>query len=246
MTIFRLRQDTVRLNTDAINYIDINADDGVTHIGRDRTEIYEDFLLQETASLPQPWGTQNTSAAGSPTLSYIDSAANGVFHLAHDGTNEAQTLTLHFNDQLVIDSTKGPIFEARLKVNFAGATFSADQRVVFGLASARNATLDSIVNNAWFRIEGANLNILVESDDGTTDTDDTDTGVDIVDNTYIKVRIDMRDLSQIRFFVDDVLAGTLAASAMTGILQPFIEIQRDAGTEQEQVHIDYISVSVGR
>ena len=51
-------------------------------------------------------------------------------------TSEQENITLYFGDQLVIDPTKNVIFEARLKVNFAGAAFSADQRFVVGLAAA--------------------------------------------------------------------------------------------------------------
>lgn len=237
--------------------VDFNSSFTVPRIGMDatlspsRVRVFQDFLQDAGATLPTPWGKQDTSAAGSPTTDFVADTANGVYRLKHDSQSEAQNLTLYFADQLVIDPTKKPIFECRLKIDFAGAAFSADQRIVIGLASARDATLDSIVSNVWFRIEGANLNILCEADDGTTDTDDIDTGYDIVDATYLTLRIDMTSLSDIKFYVDGKLSTystAIAASALaaSNLLQPYIEIQRDAGTETEDVIVDYILVDYDR
>ena len=211
-------------------------------------EVVEDFLADAGATLPKPWDKQDTSAAGTPTLDYVADVVNGQYKLAHDATDELQALTLYWADQLMIDPTKSPIVEFRLKIDFAAATFTADQVVVFGLASARNATLDSIVSNAWFRIEGANLNILVEADDGTTDTDDQDSTIDIVDNTFTVFRIDLSNLSAIGFFVNGVAQGGAAVSAplLTGLLQPFVEIQKGAGVDTDAVLIDYVQVIAGR
>ena len=214
----------------------------------ERCLVDEDFQADAGATLPKPWGTQDTSAAGAPTLNYVADAAGGIFRLATSVTDELQTLTLYWADQLTIDVTKAPIMEARIRMNFEGATFSADQRFVVGLASARNATLDSVVTHAWFRVEGANLNILKETDDGTTDTDDTDTTIDIVDNTWTRLRIDMTTLAAVAFSVDGVAAGGAAMSIplASGNLQPFIEQQKDAGAEVETLDIDYVLISWAR
>jgi hypothetical protein len=205
--------------------------------------VVEDFHLAAGATLPAPWADQDTSAAGSPTTDYVSDAAGGVFRLAFDSQNEAQALTLYFGDQLVIDSTKQPFFECRLKLNTDGAALTTGEILVVGLASDRSATLDNITRNAWFRIEGANNNILAETDDGTTDDDDNDTGIDFVDNAYMVLAIDMADLSAIKFYVNGVLGATLSAAAMTGNVQPYIEIQKGVGTETHAVDIDYVHVA---
>lgn len=217
--------------------------------------FYEEFLADAGATLPTPWGKQDTSAAGTPTLDYTADLRNGIYRLAHDATSEAQNLTLYFADQLCIPAIRGWVFECQLAVDLAGATFSADQRIVIGMASARNATLDNIVSNAWFRIEGASLNILTESDDGTTDTDDQASGFAIVDNTQTRFLIDASVVGQIRYFVDvgggegwQACAVTHAATqwGINNRLQPYIEIQRDAGTELEVVNIDYVACAWAR
>ena len=211
-------------------------------------EIVEDFLAPAGTTLPAPWAEQDTSAAGAPTTDYVADGGSGQYTLAHDATDEVQTMTLYWGDQLMIDPTKAPVVEFRVKVNFAGATFTADQRIVVGLASDRNANLDLVANNVWFRVEGANLDILVEADDGTTDTDDQDSTINIVDNTWTVFRIDLSDLTDIGFFVDGVEQAGAAVSAplLAGNLQPFIEIQKDAGVDADSVQIDYVQVVAGR
>ena len=117
---------------------------------------------------------------------------------------------------------------------------------MIGLASARNNTLSSIATHAWFRLAGANNNIKVETDDGTTDNDANDTNKDYVDATYYKFRIDCSDTSDIQFYLDDVNVTpetmTLAGASAGTLLQPYIEFQKDSGTTTHAIDIDYISV----
>lgn len=209
---------------------------------RHTLRVQEDFIGAAGTTLPAPWATQDTSSAGSPTLDYVANASNGEFQLLHDDTDEAQGLTLYWDDSLHIGATKQPYFEARVKID-EDTALSADDRLVVGLATARDATLDDIAGHAWFRVEGANADILYESDDGTTDDDDNDSGVDFVDDTYLTLAIDMADLSAVAFYVDGSLVGTTDASDLTGNLQPYIELQKDAGTVTHEIVVDYIHVA---
>jgi hypothetical protein len=203
--------------------------------------IENDFTRKAGAALDLPWtyAEVGTNAAGT----HVTAGFGGEYTLTHSGDSEAQMMKVDFDDHLPIDIQRPCFFETRLKINFAGAAFSADQRFVAGFAAAYNATLDSTVTNCWFRIEGASLNILIESDDGTTDTDDVDSGVDIVDNTYIVLRIEVVNEIPI-FYVNGATVtqtgATLAALAAATGVQPIVCIQRDAGTEAEVVTIDYI------
>lgn len=183
--------------------------------------------------------------AGSPTLAPVADSANGEVLLQFTATNEAQTLRLDWDDQLLIPATKDPVFEARVKMSDS----AANVRAVFGLASAFNATLDSVASNAWFRVEGANQSLLIETDDGTTDTDDFDTGEDFTDATYVLLRVDFcKGTGQIRFFINDNLVATKSASAFTAsnLLQPFIALQKASGTSTISVTVDYVRVSWNR
>lgn len=213
-------------------------------------EIFQDFALPAGGTLPAPHGKDMQTV--NITGDYRDDVAGGQYRILHSADNEAQAGQVTWSDQLMIDPTKDPIFEARVRIDFAGAAFSADQRAVVGLCSAHpNAedSLDAVTSNVWFRIEGASLNILAESDDGANDDDDNDTKFDLVDNTWTTFRIDMTDLSSVKFFVNGAMsATTLDASALSGstLLQPIFCIQRDAGTEQEKLDVDWYRVRARR
>jgi hypothetical protein len=213
----------------------------------------EDFLAPAGTTPPKPWGTQDTSTSGSPTLDYVNDAAGGHYVLKLATTNEVEAITLYFADQLVIDAAKKPILGMRVKfepdVTGAGGAMAAGDITVMGLASDRNATFDSVAGNAWFRLEGANKNILCETDDGTIDTDDKDTGQDWTANTWMWLMVDLTLLSSVKFWVNgiDRTPQTMKASALTGNLQPFIEVTKAAATNKDhRLTIDKIFVVSAR
>jgi hypothetical protein len=189
------------------------------------------------------WTVKDVSVGGTPTTGFVNPAtAPGEWSGAFSSTSEAAVLGLFTNDILWIDSTKPWLFEARVKISAAPAA----TRFIFGLGSAYNATFDSVTRNAWFRVEPSNLSILMETDDNTTDTDDQDTAFDFVADTYRTLTIDGSQLGTILFYVDGVKVGSLAASAMTGYLQPLLLMQRDSGTATTSFTVDYVRVSVDR
>tara|TARA_R100001163_G_C5066314_1_gene204706 strand:- start:35 stop:787 length:753 start_codon:yes stop_codon:yes gene_type:complete len=216
----------------------------------DKVQIFSDFVgngplpVADAANAgASAFVNHDTSSSGSPTLTH-QATADGVYRMAFASTDEAEYLATYLGDDCCIPPTKNPIFEARIKIT---GTFSADDRVVIGLASARNNTLDNIADHVWFRMEGANNNILVEGDDGTTDNDDNDTSVDWTSGTFHKLKIDCSDLSDVKFYVDGtqcVLPEKIDVDQMAAgdVLQPYIEMQKDAGTVTHSVDIDYISV----
>lgn len=204
-------------------------------------EFFDDFFGDIGQTLPNPWKYAETSTSTNAAGDYAN-AADGRYALTHSADSEQQIMRIDWGDQLMINLSKKPRLEIRAKINFAGAAFSADQRAVFGLASAWNNTLDSIATNAWFRIEGASLNILAEVDDGTTDDDDNDTGDDLVDDTFVTLGIDFPSATVARFWVNGVQTEELpmAALAANTLVQPVVAMQRDAGTEAEVLTIDYV------
>jgi len=208
-------------------------------------EVFEDFLLKAGATIALPWNIQDTSAAGTPTKDYVSNALGGQFKLQHDNTNEVQNIGLNWNDHLAFDITKKPILEVRLKIDgTAAAAFgNGIERLVVGFASARNATLNSVTTNAWFRIEGdgSTRKIKYETDDNTTDSALTDSTKTYAEGTFVTLRVDCSDLTAVAFYVNGAKVGTLSMAAATGNVQPFVELQKDSGTGTIAVTIDYIS-----
>jgi len=207
--------------------------------------IRDDFPLTAGGTLPAPHAK---AVQGSATGDYVANSAGGVYSLATAAVSEAEAAQLTHGDQLLVDPTKGPVFEARVRVNMPGTTITADERFVVGLASAHStaqAVLDSVVSNVWFRGEGANLNLYIEGDDNTHDTDDRDSTFDYAKNTFVVLKIDMTNLAQVKFYVNGVASSqTVNVSSLTSstLLQPIFCYQRDAGSEINQLQVDWYRV----
>ena len=215
-------------------------------------EYEEHFLLDAGDTLPALWAIDTSSA--NSTEDYVTDQPNGVYTLTQEGTSEAQNAQLFTSNNLWIDLFERPIIEWRARLNLTGTNSlgSADQRLVLGVCSDHtNAEddLDAVATSAWFRMEGTSANILVETDDASTNADDIDSGVDLVDNTWTHFKIDFSDLSAVKFYVDGVLStgqtmdmSNISSSTM---VQPIACIQRDAGAEAEIVYLDSFDIRSG-
>lgn len=231
------------LAADEVNLTDKDRNVNVTRQRNpaQQIEFFDDFIDIADGT---NWVKQDTSAVGAPTWALVADTHGGEFAMTLAADAEAESLTLYFGDQLIFAANKKPVLEARLKVS----TIAAAQRVVFGLAGVRDATLDNIAQNAWFRIE-ANMNVLVETDDGTTDNDDNDTTVDAVNGTYAIYEVDLSNLADIKFRINgiDRTPETMNLSALTTeTLQPFLEIQKDSGTGTPAITLDWIQITADR
>lgn len=176
------------------------------------------------------WTIKDTSSAGTPT--YLNISGRGA-KLTIASTSEEEIVTLYQNDVLPFLLPKVQYVDFDLVV----AGIDAVTTLVAGIASAQNDTEDSVATNAWFRMEGSasTSNVVVETDDGTTDNDDVATG-----NTLAAVvkrfRIDFTNgLSDVRFFIDGsrVAASTtfsMAAASSTQNVQLFVQLHKASGT----------------
>lgn len=220
----------------------------------DRVSQVEEFMGRPGQALPTWLTTQDTSPAGAPVFDFVADGAGGQWAMALATTNEIEEITLYQGDQRTIDLSKKPIVRGKLKVKSdvtgGGGLFAAGDVFVFGVASDRAAVLDNIVTNAWFRFEGANHNILVESDDGVTDTDDKDTGQDWVEDTFVELEIDMRNPAGVRFKVngtDRTPTGFTFAVPSTGVVQVFCEVRKAAALNfDHKVTVDVLDLDADR
>lgn len=220
-------------------------------------EVFEDFIGSTAIAAngtgdaaTGPWQIKDTSSAGSPTKTVSADADNGQLALAFDNTSEAQILTLYWGDEQNIDSDQEPVAIYRLALD---AQFTAGTILVFGLASAQNDTADTVANNAWFRVEGANLNLLVESDDNSTNDDDNDTAVDLTAATMYEFMVSASALhgasaTDVRFYYRSTLGGDWTRLLSTTTfkvgadvaLQPYLQLQKASGTATDGIKVDYV------
>lgn len=87
-----------------------------------------------------------------------------------------------------------------------------------GVASATNATdFDAIAELAAFHLDGDDLVIDAQSDDGTTDTAITTTTVSIVVGTPIRFTLDGRSMANVKYYIDgaEVNAATSGMGDLT-------------------------------
>jgi len=214
-------------------------------------EMIEDFAAASGATPPAPWATNTQS--GNETADYVDDELTGIFQLALEGTDEAQAAQLTWGDQLMIDTDKDAIVEFDARIDGIADMTSVEQTVL-GLCSAHaNAedSLDNTTTNCWFLLKAGGLDIYMEADDGTNDTNDTDTGINMADDTWTTFRIDMSDLTAVKMFVDGVEASaTLNMTQAAGLaLQPIGCAQRADNSQAEvgfQVEIDRFRVVAKR
>lgn len=185
------------------------------------------------------WTVKDTSSSGTPTYLCV-SEPGGAMKLSLVATSEEEIVTMYHNDVLTIDPNKLNYLRWIAKV----ASIDSATTLVIGVASAQNDTEDSVARHAWFRVEGSasTSNIVVESDDNTTDLDDKATGKTL-SSTYLDLMIDFQNgLSDVRFFVDGqrVASGTtfdMDQIGTTNYLQPFVQIHKASGTGTPSVSL---------
>lgn len=216
---------------------------------------YERFDDFDGGSLSSPWTAKIVGTT--PTFAKVANEVNGVYRGTLASTSEAETVGVDFGDSLMLNQPSAgrthvngltkPIFEAYVRIPTAITT---NQTVVIGLATAFNATLTSISEYAWFRLS-ANMNVLIEANDGTTVT----TGqvpksgtFTLTANQFYLFSVDMTFLDQVRFWVDDNLMGTIPMLALTSAmkLQPVVYLQKSTGATTPTIDIDWANVSSWR
>lgn len=188
------------------------------------------------------WTIKDTSSAGTPTYLCI-TEDGGAAKLTLAATNEEEIVTLYTNDVLPLDLANLQRVEYIAQV----AGIDSVTTLVFGVASAQNDTEDSVATNAWFRMQGSasTSNVVVETDDGTTDNDDKATGTTLA-AVYKKFVIDFTNgLSDIRFFIDGerVASGTtfsMSSVASGTNVQPFVQLHKASGTGTPSITIAQI------
>lgn len=157
--------------------------------------------------------------------------AEGV-SMIFDATAEAQKLDALSHRGVAVDSPC--LVEAEICINANGSAGAVDFNC--GLANETNATdADTIAESLFVHIDGSSLNILAESDDGSTEVAAEDTSEDAVEGTPFLVQWDLSDWEDIQMYVNgvNVLASEVfALDAATGPLKLLAHMEKtsDAAT----------------
>ena len=185
------------------------------------------------------WTVADTSAAGTPTY-LCTTEDGGAMTLTLASTSEAENVCMYLNDVLPWDLAQLEYVKFVAKVSGIDSVTT----LTMGVGSARNDTPDSVTVNAWFRMEGSasTSNVVVETDDGSSDLDDKATG-QTLSSTYKTFVIDFTNgISDVRFYIEGerVAASTtftLASITAGQNVQPIVQIQKASGTGTPAVSI---------
>lgn len=205
---------------------------------QDFSTFVDDF---QRAAVSSFWAT---AASGDSTLALVTPSANGEVAATLTATDEVQNRYMTFGDVLCIGIDKLHSIEMGVKATAIAAAVQA----TFGLAGARNATINSLAQAAVFRMIG-NDSVVIRTTDGTNTSADIATGV-AMGTAYRKFLIDFTGgKSDVKFYIDGrrvAAANRFNLSAYTGSLQPFFQIQKTTGTAVGALTIDYVRIETIR
>ncbi len=174
--------------------------------------------------------------AGSPQLRRL----GGAHSLEFSATDEAQKIDLLSKDGFGIDAKA--VVEAAVEVVDAGDSGEGDFNI--GVAVGTHASdADAITEAVFAHVDTNALDILAESDDGTTEVGATDTTVNYVVGTRFEVWIDMRDPSDCQIYVDGVLVlpgTTFDVSAATGPFKLLAHLEKSGNDTPGEFHVDWL------
>lgn len=179
-----------------------------------------------------------TLTAGTP----VTTTNGGMLRLAGDTTAEAQRAEALSVESVAVSGDWIAEFEVDIADN--GDDGALDINV--GLANAGHASdADAITESIFVHVDGNSLNILAESDDGTTEVAATDTTVDYVEDTYFLVQIDGRDESDCQIYINGVLVlsgSTFDISAATGPLKFLAHLEKSSNDTPGEVNVRNVRV----
>jgi hypothetical protein len=221
----------------------------------DKVIYHDDFLGHgelPSSQSDSDWLVDDTSSSGTPT--YTKGGIGGEATLALASTAEVENVCLHHGDDLNFDIDSLKRVEFRIKMG--QAAMDTASQVAFGMCSARNDAIDSIAEQACFRVIGADdtTAVVCESDDGSNNNDDVATNQVLADS-YKRFVIDFAGgKSDVKFYMDNgdgalsrVASGTtFNMSNYSAGLQPFVQIQKTSDTNTDSVVIDYIHIESNR
>lgn len=180
----------------------------------------------------------NTRAQNSPTgLSILD-RVDGIMSAKLASTVEAEITGIDLNDLLQLDPSRHLV----VKFGFSKTeTMNANETIVIGVETAHNNTFDSVARHFWMRLQ-ADDDIMFESDDATTDTDDKDSTKDLTAGQFTQVRLEFPSVNDCRAYVNGVrVLSDTTFKVGAGKLQFAALLQKASSSAAGELLLDYVA-----
>ncbi len=187
-----------------------------------------------------PFLTVITGTQGLNTMGVF--RRGGAHKFLISATNEAQKLDILSVDGFAVGANA--IVELIFRVPSDGAGTVVD--VSLGVANATHATdADSITESLFVHLNANDVNIYLESDDGTTEVAATDSTIDYTEGSAVANRVhvlfDLRNPADIQIYLNGVLAlgaTTFSLNAATGPLFLLAHIEKTSSTDAYELDLD--------
>ena len=169
-----------------------------------------------------------------------DDEPGGVLAITtNDADNDACELQLN-GEAFKVQSGKDLIFEARFKLNDVD---TADW--FLGLATTDTTVLAGTTESLGFRCPDGTGDIDYVCEDNSTETTG-DTGIDLADDTFVTVRLEVRSNERVKFFVNGALVGTSTTNIPDGDAVTPTMCVRNASGAASTLEVDYFFVAQER
>ena len=189
-------------------------------------------------AMRDPTDTVIVLTAGTPSLTM----GPGYAKLAFSTTAEAQKVDILSKQSVPVDVPW--IAEGRVAIYDIGDHAAVD--ISIGVANDTHASdADAITESVFLHLDGAALDILAESDDGTTEVAATDTTKNAVDDTYFDFAIDARNLEDIQIYVNGVLVlpdVVFKLDAATGPLKLLVHMEKTANDTPGEIRVEKLAL----
>lgn len=130
---------------------------------------------------------------------------NGAVALTSEATTDDNGASIQGNEIFAIQTGKSVWFETRVKCNDADQT-----DLCFGLTvnfATNPEAMLTAADRIVFQVNDGNASILCKTEKNGTETS-TDSGIDLVDNTYIRLGFWANSTGSVQFFVNRQLVAT--------------------------------------
>ena len=205
--------------------------------------VFHDDFLGSALDATTNWVLYDSGGAETETLAA--SVASGAAALTLTAANGVELAGLYFGDQLPLVLNQGLCFEARVRFTVLPAVATT---AVIGLCGATNPSIDAVAESIWFRWDFSGL-ITCETDDTAAghETSAVTTGVTLVANEWVILRIDCNDTASVKFYVNGqrvCSATTFNCSTAPAVdLQPILRLDKAAAAANLGVmQIDYVTI----
>jgi hypothetical protein len=198
------------------------------------------------------WYGQTVQTLGNPTA-YETVGDGGRAIITTDAVNEIQQVHVDWRDWCQINPIVGFVGEIAVEFNPAAALPDAATTFAVGFGTDYDPNLAAITHHILVRITGADMSLIVDNDDNTTDQS-VDSGVDAVVGTLYRFRFDLTNIDDVTVYSRTtgatawtVLRTGIDMGALTAadLMQPILALQKNS-IVVEQMEVDYVKVWVER